>query len=63
MSADARRSLVAAWQERKQEEVTHNLLAQTTRIGLLPYLQARILARVIRKELESYVPVSVVSPN
>ena len=56
MSAVARRSLVAAWQERKQEEVTHSLLAQTTRVGMLPYLQARILARVIRKELESYVP-------
>jgi CRISPR-associated protein Cas1 len=56
MSADARRAVVAAWQERKQESITHPLLGQTTRIGLLPHLQARILARVIRGEMESYVP-------
>lgn len=56
MSAEARRALVSAWQERKQESVTHNLLAQETRVGLLPHLQAKILARVIRGELDSYVP-------
>jgi CRISPR-associated protein Cas1 len=56
MSADARRAVVAAWQERKQEPLTHPLLGQATRIGLLPHLQARILARVIRGEMESYVP-------
>lgn len=56
MSADCRRAVVAAWQARKQESVTHPLLGQTTRIGLLPHLQARILARTIRGEMESYVP-------
>jgi len=56
MSADCRRAVIAAWQERKQESITHPLLGQTTRIGLLPHLQARILARVIRGEMESYVP-------
>jgi CRISP-associated protein Cas1 len=56
MSADSRRAVVAAWQERKQEPITHPLLGQTTRIGLLPHLQARILARTIRGEMESYVP-------
>jgi CRISP-associated protein Cas1 len=38
MSADARRTMVAAWQERKQESITHPLLGQTSRIGLLPHL-------------------------
>jgi CRISPR-associated protein Cas1 len=56
MKADCRRTVVAAWQERKQEMVTHPLLGQSTRVGLLPHFQARILARAIRGEMESYVP-------
>jgi CRISPR-associated protein Cas1 len=56
MSPDGRRRVVAAWQERKQEPVTHPLLGQVTRVGLLAHLQARILARAIRGEIESYVP-------
>jgi CRISPR-associated protein Cas1 len=56
MSAEARRALVSAWQERKQEPVTHTLLGQATRVGLLAHIQAKILARAIRGELESYVP-------
>ena len=56
MSPDCRRTVVAAWQERKQEAVTHPVLGQVTRVGLLPHLQARILARAIRGEIESYVP-------
>jgi len=52
----ARRDVIAAWQERKQESVTHMLLGQATRVGLLMHLQARILARVIRGEAGEYVP-------
>jgi CRISP-associated protein Cas1 len=56
MSVDTRRAVVAAWQERKQEEVTHPLLGQSGRVGLLPHLQARILARAIRGDMPGYVP-------
>jgi len=56
MSADTRRAVVSAWQERKQEQVTHPLLGQSARVGLLPHLQARILARAIRGEMPGYVP-------
>jgi CRISPR-associated protein Cas1 len=56
MAAQTRRQVVAAWQERKQESVTHALLGQNTRVGLLPHLQARILARAIRGEMGSYAP-------
>jgi CRISPR-associated protein Cas1 len=52
----ARRDLVTAWQERKQETVTHPLLRQTVRVGLLAHIQARVLARVIRGELDEYSP-------
>lgn len=56
LSPEMRRLMIASWQERRQEQVVHPLLGQTTRIGLLPHLQARILARTIRGELDSYVP-------
>ncbi|MEO5352193.1 MAG: type I-C CRISPR-associated endonuclease Cas1c [Magnetococcus sp. XQGC-1] len=54
-----RRAVVAAYQERKQEEVTHPLLKTRVRIGLLPILQARLLARAIRGETEGYIPFLV----
>ncbi|WP_276966637.1 type I-C CRISPR-associated endonuclease Cas1c [Metallibacterium scheffleri] len=51
-----RRKVVAAWQERKQEEITHALLEQKMPIGLLPFVQARLLARAVRGEMEGYLP-------
>ena len=56
ISETARRGIVAAWQERKQDQTTHLLLGQTVRVGLLPHLQARVLARTIRGDLGSYLP-------
>ncbi|HLJ18194.1 MAG TPA: type I-C CRISPR-associated endonuclease Cas1c [Bryobacteraceae bacterium] len=56
ISAETRRAVIAAWQQRKQEQVTHPLLQQSTRVGLLPHLQARILARAIRGEAPGYMP-------
>ncbi|OYY93631.1 MAG: subtype I-C CRISPR-associated endonuclease Cas1 [Hydrogenophilales bacterium 28-61-23] len=51
-----RRAVVTAWQERKQEEVTHPLLESKLPIGLLPLIQARFMARAIRGEMEGYLP-------
>ena len=51
-----RRVVVTAWQERKQEEITHPLLETKLPIGLLPLIQARFLARAIRGEMEDYLP-------
>lgn len=53
---DGRKTVVTAYQERKQEEVTHPLLDNKVPIGLLPHLQARFLARTIRGEMEGYLP-------
>jgi CRISP-associated protein Cas1 len=52
----ARKSLILAYQERKQELTSHPLLDQKLAIGLLPQIQARLLARVIRGEAEDYLP-------
>jgi CRISPR-associated protein Cas1 len=51
-----RRAVVTAWQERKQEEITHPLLEAKMPIGLLPLIQARFMARAIRGEMEGYLP-------
>ncbi len=53
---DARKALILAYQERKQELTGHPLLDQKLAIGLLPQIQARLLARVIRGEAEDYLP-------
>jgi len=59
LSADARKTVVVAYQERKLDEVTHPLLNRRVPVGLLPLLQARFLARTIRGEMESYLPFLV----
>lgn len=56
MSEATRRDVVAAYQRRKQEVVTHPFLGEKTTVGLLPHLQARLLARHIRGDLDAYPP-------
>lgn len=56
LEGDARKTVVVAYQERKQEELTHPLLTQPVALGLLPLIQARLLARAIRGETEGYLP-------
>jgi CRISPR-associated protein Cas1 len=51
-----RRTVVVAWQERKQEQILHPLLETKVPIGLLPFIQARFMARTIRGEMEGYIP-------
>ena len=56
LDGDVRRAVVIAFQERKQEEVQHALLAQAVPIGLLPLVQARLMARAVRGDIEGYLP-------
>ncbi len=51
-----RRAVVTAWQERKQVDITHPLLDANVQIGMLPILQARLLARTLRGEVDVYLP-------
>ena len=53
---DARKRFLRAWQERKQEEIKHPYLEEKLPWGLLPYVQALLLARYIRKDLDAYPP-------
>lgn len=51
-----RRTVVTAWQDRKQEEITHPLTESRLPFALLPFIQARFMARALRGEMESYLP-------
>jgi CRISPR-associated protein Cas1 len=53
----ARKRLIGAYQERKQEKRIHPYLNQEAPLGRFPALQARILARHIRGDIQHYVPV------
>lgn len=46
--------VVSAWQERKQDEVMHSFLGEKTTVGMLPHLQARLLARYLREDIDCY---------
>lgn len=50
----ARRTVLAAYQKRKQDEILHPYLGERVTVGLLVHLQARLLSRVLRGELEVY---------
>lgn len=56
MHDEARKRVAIAWQERKQERLTHPLLEAEMPIGLLPQVQARLLARTLRGDTEGYLP-------
>lgn len=56
LQGDARKVVVIAYQERKQEEITHPLTETKAPLGLMPMLQARFMARAIRGEMEGYLP-------
>jgi len=51
-----RKTVIAAFQARKQEEINHPVLQQSIYIGLLPQIQARLLARYLRGDIETYLP-------
>jgi CRISPR-associated protein Cas1 len=56
ISADARKSVLMAWQKKKQETIMHPFLEEKVPIGLLPHLQALLLARHLRGDLDAYPP-------
>lgn len=54
LSEDGRKLFLTHWQSRKQETVTHPFLKEKVEWGLLPYVQALLLARYIRGDLDEY---------
>ncbi len=56
MSDSTRKTVLTAFQDRKQEEIRHPYLNERTTVGMLPHLQALLLARHLRGDLEGYPP-------
>lgn len=59
MDEETRKVVISAWQERKKDEVEHPFLGERVRVGLLWHVQARLLARHIRGDLDAYPPFVV----
>lgn len=59
MSDEARKTVITAYQKRKQEEITHPFLDERMTVGLLPHIQAQLLARYIRGDIPEYPPFYV----
>jgi CRISP-associated protein Cas1 len=56
LSDGGRKTVLTAWQERKKEERRHPFLDEPAPLGLTPYLQAQLLARHLRGDLDAYPP-------
>ena len=56
LTEDGRRVVLAAYQERKEVEIEHRVLKQKIPLGLVPHIQARLIARYLRGDLEHYIP-------
>jgi len=54
MDDETRKTVIAAWQKRKQEEIVHPFLEEKVQVGLIPYIQALLLARHLRGDLDMY---------
>lgn len=54
MTDDCRKELLTTWQKRKKETIEHPYLKEKIPIGLLPYVQAMLLARFLREDLDDY---------
>lgn len=56
LNEDGRRVFLRAWQEKKQETLTHPYLQEKIPWGLVPYVQSLLLARHLRNDLDGYPP-------
>ncbi|MCC6314058.1 MAG: type I-C CRISPR-associated endonuclease Cas1 [Thermomicrobiales bacterium] len=56
LTEQGRRTVLTAYQKRKQEEVEHRVAGARMPVALLPHLQARVLARRLRGDLAAYLP-------
>lgn len=56
LNEKGRKTVVTAWQKRKQEEIRHHIIQEQVPYGLIAHVQARLLARHLRGDLEAYPP-------
>ena len=56
LNEEGRETVLVAYQERKQDTITHPVLDQEMERGLLPHAQAQLMARHLRGDLDQYIP-------
>lgn len=56
LNDEGRKTVLSAWQNKKRDEITHPYLKEKIAWGLVPYMQALLLARYIRGDLDGYPP-------
>lgn len=56
LNEKGRRTVLSAWRERKQTQITHPFFKEKIPVGLIPYTQSMLLARVLRGDLDMYPP-------
>ncbi len=56
LTEEGRKTVLVAYQRRKAEEVQHRVLKQKVPLGLVPHVQARLLARYLREDVKNYLP-------
>ncbi len=54
MTDNGRRIFLTAWQNRKRETTTHPYLLEKVPVGLIPHVQAMLMARYLRNDLDDY---------
>jgi CRISPR-associated protein Cas1 len=56
MDDETRKTVLTSWQERKKDEILHPYLKERIPFGLIPHVQAMLLARYLRGDLDAYPP-------
>lgn len=56
LTEEGRKKFLQAWQERKRDTLTHPYLNEKMSWGMIPYIQALLLARYLRSDLDAYPP-------
>lgn len=56
LTEDGRKLFLQSWQEKKKEMLTHPYLGEKLSWGMIPYIQALLLARYLRGDLDAYPP-------
>ena len=54
LTEEGRRTVLSEYQERKKRPIQHRLLREKIAVGLIPHVQARLLARHLRGDLAHY---------
>lgn len=56
LTDEGRRTFLKSWQEKKKDSLTHPYLGEKLPWGMIPHIQALLLARYLRGDLDAYPP-------